>query len=410
MTLILRNRPKVCPNNLIKKEGRMLNKIVCKFYLRTDAKCSSTGEFPIYANININGIREKKHTGIFIEEKFWDVKNRQVKNNCTSSDEYNATLNDFKARINKISSDANLEKLILSKTAFNKRLEVQSITGDFLDYIKAQAETRPKIKPGTRASHKNTAVLLRSYQGSLQFADITQPLMFNLITKMQRDSYSDNYIQSTVKNVKTYWNLIQKQTGIKLNYNPFEDLGTHWVKGNKAFLTVEELQAAANHFIEIKDDENYLMKYKHTLMYFLFSCYTGLRISDAGKLRQAVLVNSTLKFTPTKQKMGKEKEKEIPLSKDALYLFQLLQSLNFPYVADATKNKFLKVLGVKLKIRKQLKYHSSRHTFITTLLIKDAPIAVVQELAGHADMKTTLEYAHILQRDMKRAVGLLDNL
>ena len=253
-------------------------------------------------------------------------------------------------------------------------------------------------------------MLLRRYVGTMQVADVTQPLMFNIITKMQRDNYSENYIHSTIKNIKSYWRLIQKQTGVMLTSSPFEDLGTHWVKQNKAFLTPEELQSVANHFMEIINDENYLMKYKHTLMYFLFSCYTGLRISDAGKLNRATLVNSTLKFTPTKQKMGNEKEKEIPLSKDALYLFQLLRSLNFPYVADPTKRKFLKSLAVKLKIKKDLKYHSSRHTFITTLLIKDAPIAVVQELAGHADMKTTLEYAHILQRDMKRAVHLLDTL
>jgi integrase len=49
------------------------------------------------------------------------------------------------------------------------------------------------------------------------------------------------------------------------------------------------------------------------------------------------------------------------------------------------------------------RYHDLRHTFCSRLAIAGVPLLEIKELAGHADFKTTLRYAHLSPDRRKRA-------
>lgn len=51
------------------------------------------------------------------------------------------------------------------------------------------------------------------------------------------------------------------------------------------------------------------------------------------------------------------------------------------------------------KLPENITLHSLRHTYITHLLDVGVPTRRVQYLAGHADIKTTIKYAHVLPTD-----------
>ena len=70
-------------------------------------------------------------------------------------------------------------------------------------------------------------------------------------------------------------------------------------------------------------------------------------------------------------------------------------------IAEAKKNAH---------IDKRVTSHTLRHSFATHLLEAGTNIRVVQKLLGHADVKTTEIYTHVLQQNLDKVVSPLERL
>jgi len=54
--------------------------------------------------------------------------------------------------------------------------------------------------------------------------------------------------------------------------------------------------------------------------------------------------------------------------------------------------------------------HALRHSFATHLLDKGTDVTIIMKLLGHNDLKTTMRYLHITNRDMLKIISPLDDL
>ena len=110
-----------------------------------------------------------------------------------------------------------------------------------------------------------------------------------------------------------------------------------------------------------------------------------INIIDAkgGKDRQVMLTQNVLELLRTYFKIYKPKE----------YLFNGQNSLQY---SSRSINEFLKIYAQKAGIEnKRIYAHLMRHTSFTHMVENGTDINLIQKLAGHSSVKTTLIYTHI---------------
>ncbi len=80
------------------------------------------------------------------------------------------------------------------------------------------------------------------------------------------------------------------------------------------------------------------------------------------------------------------------------------------HVNESGLQKAIRAARKKADINKRVTSHTLRHSFATHLLESGTNIRVVQKLLGHADVKTTEIYTHVLKQNLGAVISPLDNL
>ena len=144
---------------------------------------------------------------------------------------------------------------------------------------------------------------------------------------------------------------------------------------------------------------------------FLFSCFTGLRVSDVASLRQADIDRAAMMIR--KQQVKTSGAVYVPLSQEALKLAGDTDP-PFPYLAGLKcavwTNRLLHVWGVAAGIEKPVTWHIARHTAATLLLEAGADVYTVQHILGHTSVSTTQIYAEVSGGRKRKALDALADL
>lgn len=80
------------------------------------------------------------------------------------------------------------------------------------------------------------------------------------------------------------------------------------------------------------------------------------------------------------------------------------------HVLESGLQKAVKAAVKKSRIDKRVTVHTLRHSFATHMLENGTNIRVLQELLGHADVKTTEIYTHVMRKDLDGIQNPLDRL
>jgi site-specific recombinase XerD len=79
-------------------------------------------------------------------------------------------------------------------------------------------------------------------------------------------------------------------------------------------------------------------------------------------------------------------------------------------VLESGLQKAVKTAVNRAGICKKVGCHTFRHSFATHLLENGVNIRVLQELMGHADVKTTEIYTHVMDKHINAVTSPLDTL
>lgn len=141
---------------------------------------------------------------------------------------------------------------------------------------------------------------------------------------------------------------------------------------------------------------------------FIFSCFTGLRLSDIRKLKWADISGSNSIVRP-----GKTPDKNVflPLTEQAqLILDNTKRSLTdnrvfwqFNFNRREISYRMLK-WGKKAGLQQRLHFHAGRHTFATIGLTHDIDVYTMKEFLGHSKIDMTMKYAKIVKSKKDREI------
>ncbi len=68
----------------------------------------------------------------------------------------------------------------------------------------------------------------------------------------------------------------------------------------------------------------------------------------------------------------------------------------FHYASNQEVNRNLKIIQAACGIFKEMTFHTARHTFATTITLKNGvPIETVSKMLGHTKLSTTQIYAEV---------------
>jgi len=144
---------------------------------------------------------------------------------------------------------------------------------------------------------------------------------------------------------------------------------------------------------------------------FLFSCFTGLRMSDIKKLTFSDIQGGYLCFQ--QQKTGGVER--IKLAPDALSILEeqskcVRSEFVFMLIDKSHVEKKLKIWTKAAGIDKHITFHCSRHTFATLCLTLGVDLYTVSKLLGHRDLKTTQIYTKVIDKVKDDAINKLPSI
>lgn len=163
---------------------------------------------------------------------------------------------------------------------------------------------------------------------------------------------------------------------------------------------------------------------------FLFSCFTGLRISDVRALRwhevqERISSNGTtyLQTTikPIKTEKTTDKILSVPLSVPAMKVLEEIKGLskNEPKPNDRVFDNLpseryaqdmLKLWVARAGLKINVHFHVGRHTFATLCLTNGIHLYTVSKLLGHGSVRTTEIYAKIVDEKKRMEIKKLPKL
>lgn len=380
-----------------------MEKIKYRLVWNRRKQLNQDGRALIQVECTLNKRKIYLSTHIFVKDGQWDKK-RQLVIGHILADDYNARLFDFIINLEKTELAFWKRGMPVTLNLMKKAVHTKTNANiSFIQFSRSTVDSSDR-KESTKENIKTTIKALSEFRQGITFNDITYSFVKDFEQFLRNRGDRLNTIAKHLRQLRTLINESINAGYIRSENYPFRKIIIHQEKPEHIFLTETELKRMEH--IEISKE------YIQTKDAFLFCCYTGLRFSDFIHLKCGNVIHSG-GHTWLRIKMIKT-GMDIKLPLDMLYHGKSLEILSrYPSIdcladigSNAVANLNLKKIATLCKIRKNLHWHCSRHTFSVLLIEQGVPITTVQKLLGHTSVRTTQVYSEItastIIKDLRR--------
>ena len=216
------------------------------------------------------------------------------------------------------------------------------------------------------------------YDPKIKFSRISAEWLNGLEKSLRETKYSDgttmsgNTIQNNMKIIKSILNKAWEQGIIKKEQ--FERYKRpKYTQPIPVYLTEDEIKLIEKNVATLGTGGKKTSGY-----YFLLSCYTGYRISDARQFHFDTHVQDGKIILRAKKN---NQIVSIPIHSRLMTILEFVRETPFD-ISEQKARDYVKAICKDVGIKKDVKYHTSRHSFAMLLMAKGFSIDEVASLLG----------------------------
>ena len=377
------------------------------FFIR-ESKARKNGNVPIEVMITVNGERNSFSTGKQIAIEKWDKTKQQVKGKDQETQNLNNYLKAIKAKLYQKEAEL-LERgfiitaQILYDAYFDKveSLKERSLFEVFEEHNQEQEKLVGNgVSKATHWVSVYTIRLLREFvQQKYKREDLyLRELNLNFIQSFHSFLRIDKGMaqNSSTKHLKLLKKIINLSVANSyMAFNPFSTYKVEREPVDIDFLDEEELRKIINF-------DTPLPRLERAKDMFLFGCFTGLSYIDIKTLTpEHFEKDNTGRIWIKKRRVKTGVLSRIPLLPIAKLILDKYKGREklLPIQDPADINKYLKDIAILCGINKRICFHTSRHTFASTVtLANNISLEVVSKMLGHTNTRMTAHYAKLIDK------------
>ncbi len=391
-------------------------------------KNNPEGQYPIAIRITKDRKSSYLGTGQYIEEKYWDEKNRCVRKSHPNASIINNFIITKVAEANKkaleaeSSADYQTVNIIKKKIRQNKKVDFFKVANMHLTNLKNRGNHHQYDTEVGRLNKFKTFLKRKE----LPFNELNVPLLKNFEAYLLHDNKrSPRTVVNYLILIRTIYNLAISESLVDRGRYPFGK-GKIQIKipeTQKIGFNIEEIQKLEN-ATDLTDAQQ-----KAVHVWLISFYFAGIRVGDVirlkwsdfndGRLMYRMNKNSklvTLKIPDKANAILKIYQHNYILKND--FIFEYLKGIDLDdshMVSVRTQtitrnlNRHLKKVAAKLNINKKMSMHIARHSF-GNISGDKIPIQMLQKLYRHSSVTTTINYqANFIHKDADDALDSVVN-
>ena len=353
-------------------------------------KNHDNGVYAVEIRLTANRKVRYASTGVKVKPSEW--RNGYVVNRI-DSDILNERVSVIRRAVEEMVNTSIAKHTTLDLTKLKLVAGIESNTTSFLTFVEERAEKRA-VKESTRERYTVFINKLREYGKIKSFSDLT----VWKIKEFDEYLHSQGIMQSTIYNYHKSLKLFINEAVAydKVASNPYTKLRGKFPRGDKKvieYLNEDEMREVETAYMPG-------LPIEHARDLFVFQMYTGLSYSDMAKFDIAdyTLEDGRYIKNDTRVKSGERYVSQLlPPAIEVLKKYDF----HLPVMCNADYNRALKTVQAAAGIRKNMHSHLARSTFATFMLSNGCSIQNVSKMLGHTNLKQTMKYAEILEKDVR---------